>query len=82
MNVIQAALNAAQATQENSQQAASEAAGELAAQQAMVGAAKQRLASLSDQLAGARIDFDATQAAAQNAQVIYFLLIFISLLLA
>lgn len=67
--MIQAALNAAQATQENAQQAASEAAGELAAQQAMVGSAKQRLNSLSEQLHGARIDFDATQAAALNAQV-------------
>lgn len=35
----------------------------------MVGAAKQRLASLTEQLHGVRIDFEATQAAALNAQV-------------
>lgn len=67
--MIQSALNAAQATSEHAQQAASEAAGELAAQQAMVGSAKQRLSTLSDQLHGARIDLEATQAAAYNAQV-------------
>lgn len=34
----------------------------------MVGTAKQRLDALLEQLHGARIDFDATQAAAQKAQ--------------
>lgn len=69
MNVIQAALNAAQATSENANEAASQAAGELGAQTAMVGAARQRLGSLQEQLHGVRIDFEATQAAARKAQV-------------
>lgn len=69
MNVIQAALNAAQATSENANEAASQAAGELGAQTAMVGAARQRLHALQEQLHGVRIDFEATQAAARKAQV-------------
>lgn len=69
MNVIQAALNAAQATSENANEAASQAAGELGAQTAMVGAARQRLQTLQEQLKGVRIDFEATQAAARKAQV-------------
>lgn len=69
MNVIQAALNAAQATSENANEAASQAAGELGAQTAMVGAARQRLHTLQEQLHGVRIDFEATQAAARKAQV-------------
>lgn len=69
MNVIQAALNAAMATSENANEAASQAAGELGAQTAMVGAARQRLHSLQEQLHGVRIDFEATQAAARKAQV-------------
>lgn len=64
---MQAALNAAQATSDHAAQSAAEAAGELAAQIAMVGAAKQRLQALFEQLRGVRIDFDATQAAAQKA---------------
>lgn len=67
VNVLQAALNAAQATSDHAAQSAAEAAGELAAQTAMVGAAKQRLQALVEQLRGVRIDFDATQAAAQKA---------------
>ena len=69
MNVIQAALNAAQATSENANEAASQAAGELGAQTAMVGAARQRLHALQEQLHGVRIDFEATQSAARKAQV-------------
>ncbi|XP_045454564.1 uncharacterized abhydrolase domain-containing protein DDB_G0269086-like [Melitaea cinxia] len=68
VNVIQAALNAAQATSENANEAASQAAGELGAQTAMVGAARQRLQTLQEQLKGVRIDFEATQAAARKAQ--------------
>ncbi|CAG9793529.1 unnamed protein product [Diatraea saccharalis] len=68
VNVIQAALNAAQATSENANEAASQAAGELGAQTAMVGAARQRLHTLQEQLKGVRIDFEATQAAARKAQ--------------
>lgn len=67
--MIQAALNAAQATSENANEAASQAAGELGAQTAMVGAARQRLHALQEQLHGVRIDFEATQAAARKAQV-------------
>lgn len=69
VNVIQAALNAAQATSENANEAASQAAGELGAQTAMVGAARQRLHTLQEQLHGVRIDFEATQSAARKAQV-------------
>jgi hypothetical protein len=69
VNVIQAALNAAQATSENANEAASQAAGELGAQTAMVGAARQRLQTLQEQLRGVRIDFEATQTAARKAQV-------------
>ncbi|XP_026332113.1 uncharacterized protein LOC113239356 [Hyposmocoma kahamanoa] len=68
VNVIQAALNAAQATSENANEAASQAAGELGAQTAMVGAARQRLHTLQEQLHGVRIDFEATQTAARKAQ--------------
>ncbi|XP_059058782.1 uncharacterized abhydrolase domain-containing protein DDB_G0269086-like [Achroia grisella] len=68
VNVIQAALNAAQATSENANEAASQAAGELGAQTAMVGAARQRLQTLQEQLHGVRIDFEATQSAARKAQ--------------
>ncbi|GLV36707.1 hypothetical protein CBL_02458 [Carabus blaptoides fortunei] len=50
VNVIQAALNAAQATSDHASQAASEAAGEFAAQRAMVGAAKQRVNQIHEQL--------------------------------
>lgn len=67
--MIQAALNAAQATSENANEAASQAAGELGAQTAMVGAARQRLHTLQEQLHGVRIDFEATQTAARKAQV-------------
>lgn len=67
--MIQAALNAAQATSENANEAASQAAGELGAQTAMVGAARQRLHTLQEQLHGVRIDFEATQSAARKAQV-------------
>lgn len=74
VNVIQAALNAAQATSENANEAASQAAGELGAQTAMVGAARQRLHALQEQLHGVRLDFEATQAAARKAQVLSDLL--------
>ncbi|XP_018328641.1 mediator of RNA polymerase II transcription subunit 15-like isoform X1 [Agrilus planipennis] len=67
VNVLTAALNAAQATSDQAAQAASEAAGELGAQTAMIGAAKQRVATLAEQLHGARIDYEATLAAAQRA---------------
>lgn len=67
VNVIQAALNAAQATSDHANQAASEAAGEFAAQRAMVGAAKQRVNQIQEQLVGIRIDFEATQEAANKA---------------
>lgn len=67
VNVIQAALNSAQATSEHASQAASEAAGELGAQTAMVGSAKQRLNSINEQLVALRIDFEATQKAAMKA---------------
>ncbi|KAK5639175.1 hypothetical protein RI129_011667 [Pyrocoelia pectoralis] len=68
VQVLTAALNVAQATSDGAAQAASEAAGELAAQVAMVGAAQQRVDALVEQLHGARLDFEATQAAAQKAQ--------------
>ncbi|KAF5296884.1 hypothetical protein FQR65_LT10150 [Abscondita terminalis] len=69
VEVLTAALNVAQATSDGAGQAASEAAGELAAQVAMVGAAQQRLDALAEQLHGARVDFEATQNAAQKAQI-------------
>lgn len=73
--ILTAALNNAQTSSEHAQQAASEAAAELASQTAMVGAAKQRVESIDEQLHAARIDFEATQqlalkaaASAQQAQ--------------
>lgn len=60
-------MNSAQATLDHANQAATEAAGELASQTAMVGTAQQRLDALQDQLHRAQVDFEATQAAAQNA---------------
>ncbi|CAH0561785.1 unnamed protein product [Brassicogethes aeneus] len=68
VNVLTNTLNAAQAAADHVTQAASEAAGELAAQQSMVGSAMQRLEALGKQLAGVRIDFEATRAAAMRAQ--------------
>lgn len=68
VQVLQNTLNAAQAAADHVTQAANEAAGELAAQQAMVGSAKDRLEQIGKQLAAVRIDFQATQAAAQKAQ--------------
>ncbi|XP_059610288.1 uncharacterized protein LOC132257415 [Phlebotomus argentipes] len=65
--VLTAALNNAQTTSDHTQQSASEAAAELASQTAMVGAAKQRLETIEEQLHAARIDFEATQAAASKA---------------
>ena len=67
VQVITTALNAAQATAEHAAQAASEAAAELAAQTTMVGQAKARAHAIDEQLETARIDFEATQAAAQKA---------------
>lgn len=55
--MITAALNTAQATAEHSQQAAQEAAAELASQTAMVGAAKNRVEHIDEQLHQARVDF-------------------------
>ncbi|XP_031336230.1 uncharacterized protein LOC116165709 [Photinus pyralis] len=68
VQVLTAALNVAQATADGAAQTASEAAGELAAQVAMVGAAQQRVDALAEQLHGVRLDFEATQVAAQKAQ--------------
>ncbi|XP_012280163.1 antifreeze protein Maxi-like [Orussus abietinus] len=67
VQVITAALNAAQATADHAAQAAAEAAAELAAQTTMVGQAKARAETIDDQLAVSRIDFEATQAAANKA---------------
>ncbi|XP_044018691.1 cell surface antigen I/II-like [Aphidius gifuensis] len=67
VQVITAALNAAQATQDHAAQAAAEAAAELAAQTGMVGQAKSRLHALEEQLESARIDFEATQSATNKA---------------
>uniref|UniRef100_A0A1B0CJ04 Putative prespore vesicle protein n=1 Tax=Lutzomyia longipalpis TaxID=7200 RepID=A0A1B0CJ04_LUTLO len=65
--VLTAALNNAQSSSDHAQQAATEAAAELASQTAMVGTAKARLESIEEQLHAARIDFEATQAAAAKA---------------
>ncbi|XP_015585756.1 uncharacterized protein LOC107263264 [Cephus cinctus] len=67
VQVITAALNAAQATADHAAQAAAEAAAELAAQTTMVGQAKARAETIDEQLAAARIDFEATQIAANKA---------------
>lgn len=67
VNALGVALSAAQGTAFHSQQAADEAQAELGSQESMVGAAKQRLSTLSQQLHAAQIDFQATQNAAQNA---------------
>lgn len=58
--MITAALNTAQATAEHSQQAAQEAAAEMASQTAMVGAAKNRVEHIDEQLHQARVDFQVT----------------------
>ncbi|XP_015120265.1 general transcriptional corepressor CYC8 [Diachasma alloeum] len=68
VQVITAALNAAQATQDHAAQAAAEAAAELAAQTTMLGQAKARAQSIDEQLEAARIDFEATQSARDKAQ--------------
>ncbi|KAI4467757.1 hypothetical protein MML48_2g00020372 [Holotrichia oblita] len=68
INALGAAANAAQGTLIHAQQAAEEAHAELGSQQAMVGAAKQRLSVLSHELEAARNDLHETEAAAQNAQ--------------
>lgn len=65
--ILTAALNNAQTSSEHAQQAAGEAAAELASQTAMVGAAKQRVEAIDEQLHAARIDFEATQQLAQKA---------------
>ncbi|XP_031632705.1 uncharacterized protein LOC116346669 [Contarinia nasturtii] len=67
IQVLTAALNNAQTSAEHAQQSAQEAAGELASQQSMVGAAKQRVELVEEQLHAARIDFEATQHAATSA---------------
>lgn len=67
MQIITTALNAAQVTSEHAAQAAAEAAAELAAQTTMVGQAKARARAIDEQLEAARVDFEATQAAAQKA---------------
>ncbi|XP_011298421.1 coiled-coil domain-containing protein 8 homolog [Fopius arisanus] len=68
VQVITAALNAAQATQDHASQAAAEAAAELAAQTTMLGQAKARAQTIDEQLDAARIDFEATQSARDKAQ--------------
>ncbi|GJQ87888.1 hypothetical protein Trydic_g1157 [Trypoxylus dichotomus] len=68
LNALNAALNAAQGTVTHAQQAAEESGAEYGAQQAMVGAAKQRLSTLTQQLHAAQVDYQATQAAAQTAE--------------
>ncbi|KAI4466682.1 hypothetical protein MML48_2g00018009 [Holotrichia oblita] len=55
------------AEQAQQQQAAEEAQAEYGSQQAMVGAAKQRLSALNEELHAAQNDLVATQAAAQKA---------------
>lgn len=65
--VLTAALNNAQSTSEQTQSAASEAAAELASQTSMVGTAKSKLDHLQEQLHSARLDFEATREAAENA---------------
>ncbi|XP_034939657.1 antifreeze protein Maxi-like [Chelonus insularis] len=67
VQVITAALNAAQATSDHAAQAAAEAAAELAAQTTMLGQAKARAQTIDEQLAAARIDFAATQSASDKA---------------
>ncbi|KAK2589108.1 hypothetical protein KPH14_001934 [Odynerus spinipes] len=67
VQVITAALNAAQATSDHANQAAAEAQAELAAQTSMVGQAKSRAETIDEQLTAARVDYEATQAAAQKA---------------
>lgn len=67
VQVITTALNAAQVTSEHAAQAAAESAAELAAQTTMVGQAKANARAIDEQLEAARIDFEATQAAAQKA---------------
>lgn len=67
MNALNIALNAAQGTVTHAQQAAEESTAEFGTQQAMVGAAKQRLATLTEELSAAQVDYQATQAAAQKA---------------
>ncbi|GAB0088898.1 hypothetical protein DMENIID0001_033620 [Sergentomyia squamirostris] len=67
VTVLTQALNNAQLTADHAQQSAQEAAAELASQTAMVGAAKTRLEAIEEQLHSARIDFEATQVAAQKA---------------
>lgn len=52
--VLTAALNNAQTATEHAQQSAQEAAQELASQQSMVGAAKQRVELVEEQLHAAR----------------------------
>ncbi|KAI5644757.1 hypothetical protein NE865_03103 [Phthorimaea operculella] len=83
VNVIQAALNAAQATSSCTECALTSRPRRLLPGRlryehgiftdyqcsAMVGAARQRLHTLQEQLHGVRIDFEATQAAARKAQV-------------
>lgn len=65
--VLTAALNNAQSTSEQTQNSASEAAAELASQTSMVGTAKSKLEHLQEQLHNARLDFEATREAAENA---------------
>ena len=67
LQVVTAAMNAAQATSDHAAQSAAEAAAELAAQTTMVGQAKARAQTIDEQLASARVDFEATQAASEKA---------------
>ncbi|KAK0087815.1 hypothetical protein PV325_013999 [Microctonus aethiopoides] len=67
LQVVTAAMNAAQATSDHAAQAAAEAAAELAAQTTMVGQAKARAQTIDEQLKAARIDFAATQSASDKA---------------
>ncbi|XP_043482350.1 uncharacterized protein LOC122511270 [Leptopilina heterotoma] len=67
VQIITTALNAAQVTSEHAAQASAEAAAELAAQTTMLGQAKASARAIDEQLEAARVDFEATQAAAQKA---------------
>ncbi|GJQ87870.1 hypothetical protein Trydic_g1141 [Trypoxylus dichotomus] len=68
VNALSNALNGAQGAGSHAQQAAEEALAELGSQEAMVGAAKQRLSVLTQELHAAEADLQATQSAAQQAE--------------
>ncbi|CAG9808716.1 unnamed protein product [Chironomus riparius] len=68
LQLLQTALNNAQTAGEHAQQSASEASAELASQTNMVGKAKARVEKIGEQLHQARIDYEATVKAANDAQ--------------